>query len=73
MGRPLADSVTAESKPPDTVLVMVDVPELPCTTETEVGEAERLKPGVAGPLSAAISPLFGLPQPVTRSYPVTAE
>src|ERR1700691_1715661 len=67
VGWPEAVKVTAKSKPPVTVLVMVEVPELPCTTETEVGEADRLKPGVAGPERAAISPLFGLPQPVTRS------
>lgn len=66
-GWPEADNVTAELKPPVAVLVMVDVPELPCTTETEVGEAERLKPGVDDPDSAAISPVLGLPQPVTRS------
>jgi hypothetical protein len=66
-GSPDAVKVTAESKPPVTVLVMVDVPELPCTTDTEVGEAERLKPGVDVPVSAVISPVLGLPQPVTRS------
>ena len=67
VGWPVAVKETAESRPPVTVLVMVDVPELPCTTETEVGEAERLKPGVDGPERAPISPAFGLPQPVTRS------
>src|ERR1700691_2168671 len=44
VGWPEAVKVTAESKPPVAVLVMVDEPELPCTTETEVGEAERVKP-----------------------------
>ena len=67
VGWPAAVKETAESKPPVTVLVMVDVPELPCATETEVGEAERLKPGVDVPESAVIRPVFGLPQPVTRS------
>jgi len=68
VGWPLAVKVTGESKPPVTVLVMVEVPELPCTTETEVGEAERLKPGATDPASALISPVpLGLPQPVTRS------
>lgn len=42
VGWPDAESTTAESKPPLTVLVMVLVPELPTTTETEVGDAERL-------------------------------
>jgi hypothetical protein len=46
----------------------------PRRTETEEGEAERLKPAVCvAPVRAAIRPVFGLPQPVTRSYPVTAE
>jgi hypothetical protein len=66
-GWPVAFKETAESKPPVTVLVIVDVPELPCTTDTEVGEAETVKPGVDVPESAVIRPVFGLPQPVTRS------
>lgn len=75
VGWPLADNVIAESNPPVTVLVMVEVPELPCATVTEVGEAERLKPGPDElPASALISPLpFGLPQPVAKSYPTVAE
>ncbi len=69
LGWPLADNVMAESKPPVTVLVIVEVPELPCATVTEDGEAERLKPGPDEvPASALISPLpFGLPQPVAKS------
>jgi hypothetical protein len=68
VGWPVAVKVTAESKPPVTVLVMVDVPELPCATETEVGEAERLKPEVTEPVRLLIRPdPFGLPQPVARS------
>jgi len=64
VGWPLADKVTAESNPPNTVLVMVEVPEPPCAIETEVGDAERLKPGAVGPVSALIRALpFGLPQP----------
>lgn len=69
VGNPDADNVTAELKLPVTVLVMVEVPVLPCVTETEVGEAERLKPEVAVVPASAFSRLapFGLPQPVTRS------
>ena len=69
VGWPVAVKETAESKPPVTVLVIVDVPELPCATETEAGEAERLKPGVTGvPRSALIRAApFGLPQPVAKS------
>ena len=55
--------------PPVTVLVMVEVPAWPCTTETEAGEAERLKPGDdEDPASALSKPdPFGLPQPVAKS------
>ena len=75
VGWPLADKEIAESNPPVTVLVMVEVPELPCATVTDVGDAERLKPGPDElPASALISPLpFGLPQPVAKSYPTVAE
>jgi hypothetical protein len=75
VGWPLADKEMAESKPPVTVLVRVEVPILPCATVTEAGEAERLKPEPDEvPASALISPLpFGLPQPVAKSYPTVAE
>lgn len=73
-GCPLAVKVTGELNPPVTVLVIVEFPAPPCVIDTLAGEAERLKPCVElAPVSAAISPAFGLPQPVTRSYPVTAE
>jgi hypothetical protein len=73
-GAPLAVSATAESNPPTTVLVIVEPPLLPCTTETDPGEADSVNDGlVATGASASIRPAFGLPQPVTRSYPVTAE
>jgi hypothetical protein len=45
-GAPLADSATALLKPPETVVETVDEPELPCTTETDVGEAAIVKSGV---------------------------
>ena len=48
VGIPEADNVTAELNPPLTVLATVELPELPCATETEAGEAEMLKTG-AGP------------------------
>lgn len=75
-GWPLADNAIAESNPPVTALVMVLVPELPCTTETDEGDADRLKPGLDEelPARAVIRPApFGLPHPVARSYPVVAE
>lgn len=75
VGWPVAVSATAELNPSVTALVIVEVPLLPCATETEVGEAERLKPGVEElPASALSSPLpLGLPKPVAKSYPVVAE
>ena len=69
VGRPDAVKVIAEPKPFTMVLVIVDVPLLPCTTETEVGEAERLKLGVVDTPTRALIRLapFMLPQPVTKS------
>jgi len=69
LGSPEADKVTAESNPPKTLLVIVDVPLLPCTTDTELGEAEMVKPGAAAVPARALSRAdpFGLPQPVTKS------
>jgi len=73
-GCPLADKAIAEENPPVTVLVIVDCPDPPGATLTELGEADRLKPAVVPPASAVISPApLGLPQPVARSYPVVAE
>ena len=42
VGKPEAESATAESKPPLTELVITVVPVAPCFTETEPGEAEML-------------------------------
>ena len=44
-GCPEALSTTGVLNPPVTELVMVELPALPCTTETDDGEADRLKPG----------------------------
>jgi hypothetical protein len=41
---PDADKLIAESKLPETVVVIVEVPELLRTTDNEVGEAETVKP-----------------------------
>jgi hypothetical protein len=76
VGCPLAAREIAESKLPVTVLVIVEVPELPCAIETDAGDAERLKPGLDDdvPSNALSRPLpLGLPQPVAKSYPVAAE
>ena len=69
VGWPVADKEIPELKPFVTVLVIVEVPELPCTIETIAGEAVRPKPGALIVLSRSlIRPLpFGLPQPVAKS------
>jgi hypothetical protein len=68
-GCPVAVKLMAPLKPPVTVLVIVEVPAWPCTTETEAGEAERLKPGddVLGASALSKADPFGLPQPVAKS------
>jgi hypothetical protein len=67
-------NVTAELNEPTGETVIVELPELPCATVNDDGEAERLKPDVCvPPVSALMRPKFGLPHPVTRSKPVTAE
>ena len=68
-GWPVALNAIAESKPPETAVVMVDVPLRPCACVTEAGEADTVKLGdVCNPASALIRPVpFGLPQPVTKS------
>ena len=68
VGWPFALKFTAELKPFTTVEVIVELPTLPCATETEVGEAERLKVGAVPAVTRAlIKPALGLPQPVTKS------
>jgi hypothetical protein len=39
-GRPVADKAMEELKPPAWVVMIVDVPLVPCATETEEGEGE---------------------------------
>lgn len=48
-GSPLAESDTAELKPPETVVETVVVFVPPCTTDTVVGDALRAKSGVCVP------------------------
>ena len=75
VGAPEAVSAMAASNPPETEVAMVEDPLLPRTTESEVGESEMVKAGVCvvEPERAEIRPELGLPHPVTKSYPVTAE
>jgi hypothetical protein len=69
VGWPVADKAIAESKPFKTAVVIVDVPLLPRTTESEVGDAQTVKLADADALvSALMRPVpFGLPQPVAKS------
>lgn len=69
VGCPEAVKAIAESNPPETAVVMVEVPLLPTTTETDVGDAASVKAGVWVAGASALIRLapLGLPQPVTRS------
>ena len=69
LGCPVADKATAESNSSTAVVVTVDEPFPPCTTETAFGDADKVKVGVVlVGASALIKPVpLGLPHPVTRS------
>jgi hypothetical protein len=54
VGRPLADSPTAALNPPETVVVTVDDPDAPCTTERDGGESEIEKSGVAAAVTVSV-------------------
>ena len=43
LGWPVADNAIAELNPPETAVVIVDVPLKPWATETEPGEGEMVK------------------------------
>jgi hypothetical protein len=65
-GCPLADNATAELKPLLPVEVMVDVPLLPCTTETDVGLAASDNAGAAVTVSMTVDVCVSPPpMPVT--------
>lgn len=72
-GRPEALRVTPELSVPLTVTVMVEVPWLPCVSVAPVAERLNVPCCVPPPVKASIKPALGLPHPVTRSKPVTAE
>lgn len=52
-GWPLADNAIAELNPPETAVVTVELPLLPSFTETEAGEAARVKAGVAAAVTVS--------------------
>ena len=53
VGTPEADNVMALLKPPLMVVVRVEVPWLPCTTLSDVGEAESVK--LAGAVTESVT------------------
>lgn len=69
VGWPDADNATAELNPPEALVVIVEEPLPPCTTDTALGEAVSENVGeLEAGASALMRPTpFGLPQPVTRS------
>jgi hypothetical protein len=61
---PLVDKPIAELKPPETAVVMVDLPELPLATLIDVGEVLMVKfPPVTVRVTVVVSgvPLLGVP------------
>jgi hypothetical protein len=62
LGAPAADRLIALLKPPLTVVVIVEVPELPCTTLTEAGAAERVKLGAGVTVRVTVA-LCWIPPP----------
>jgi hypothetical protein len=66
LGAPEADKLIALLKPPLTVVVIVEVPWLPCTTLTEAGEAVRVNLGAAVTVKLTVAVCW-MPPP----FPVT--
>lgn len=54
-GAPLAESDTAELKPPETAVVTVALPLRPCLTESEVGETEMVKLPEPGAVTLSVT------------------
>jgi len=55
LGWPLAVKAIAELNPPETAVVIVDVPLLPSFTVIAVGEAEKVKAGVAADVTVRVT------------------
>jgi hypothetical protein len=65
VGRPEAERAIAELNPPETAVVMVELPVLPAATESEVGEADRVKAGVAAAVTVSETvAVWVMPPPV---------
>ena len=63
LGAPLAVRLMALLNPPLTVVVIVEVPELPCAALTDVGEAARVKLGGAVTVRVTVA-LCVIPPPL---------
>ena len=63
LGAPLAVRLIALLNPPLTVVVIVEVPELPCATLTDVGEAMSVKLGAAVTVRVTVVPRW-IPPPL---------
>jgi hypothetical protein len=67
-GIPLADKATAELNPPEIATPIVEVPLLPRPTDTEAGNAETVKSGVAAGFTVNVTVVVCMrppPEPVT--------
>lgn len=53
VGSPLAERAIAALNPPETAVVMVEVPLLPALTDTEAGEADSVNAGVAAAVTVS--------------------
>ena len=74
VGKPDALNAIAESKLPEMAVLIVLAPDEPWVTVTDVGEAVIENDDVPDPaVNSLIKPEFGVPHPVSRSKPVTAE
>ena len=69
-GKVLVDNVTADPNPPETVLVILVLPELPLRTLSEVGEALRVKLPVTGAVTVRLTLVELTLSPVFASVPV---
>lgn len=55
VGKPETDNATAELKPPVTLVVIVELPEVPCAKVRLEGEATTVKSGVCAALTVSES------------------
>ena len=63
LGAPLAVRLIALLKPPLTVVLIVEVPELPCATLTDVGKPVSVKLAAAVTVRVTVA-LCGIPPPL---------